>query len=163
MPQNADSPRPRPSQSRGRAADAASQLGAIGRCPVPASAARRLDRSAFGPQPLRGSAPCLDRRRVRRRSGWSSRRSPRAWPAGTRPSSRPSRPVLGTAHPTGYPSYVILGWLASHLSSSRSATRPSAMNLLQAILAAGAVAGAVAIVQFLTGMRWVALAIGLLL
>ena len=22
-------------------------------------------------------------------------------------------PILGTAHPTGYPTYVILGWLAS--------------------------------------------------
>ncbi|MGD0861824.1 MAG: DUF2723 domain-containing protein [Candidatus Limnocylindrales bacterium] len=70
-------------------------------------------------------------------------------------------PVLGTAHPTGYPAYVILGFIASHLLPfGEPAYR---MNLLQAILAAGAVAGTVAIVQFLTGMRWIALATGLLL
>ncbi len=33
-------------------------------------------------------------------------------------------PLLGTAHPTGFPTYVILGWLAS-VSSSRSASRRS--------------------------------------
>ena len=71
-------------------------------------------------------------------------------------------PVMGTAHPTGYPAYVVLGWIASCLLQpfGEPAFR---MNLLQAILAAGAVAGAVAIVQFLTGMRWIALATGLLL
>ena len=69
--------------------------------------------------------------------------------------------VLGTAHPTGYPSYVILGFIASHLLPfGDPAFR---MNLLQALLAAGAVAGTVAIVQHLTGMRWIALATGLLL
>ena len=69
--------------------------------------------------------------------------------------------VLGTAHPTGYPSYVILGFIATHLLPfGDPAFR---MNLLQAFLAAGAVAGAIAIVQLLTGMRWVALATGLLL
>ena len=71
-------------------------------------------------------------------------------------------PVMGTAHPTGYPAYVVLGWIASCVLQpfGEPAFR---MNLLQAILAAGAVAGAVAIVQFLTGMRWVALTTGLLL
>jgi hypothetical protein len=69
-------------------------------------------------------------------------------------------PVLGTAHPTGYPAYVILGFVASHvLPFGDPAYR---MNLLQAILAAGAVAGTVAIIQYLTGMRWIALATGLL-
>jgi hypothetical protein len=68
-------------------------------------------------------------------------------------------PVLGTAHPTGYPAYVILGFIASHvLPFGDPAYR---MNLLQAILAAGAVAGTVAVVQYLTGMRWLALATGL--
>ena len=70
-------------------------------------------------------------------------------------------PVMGTAHPTGYPAYVVLGWIASHLLPFGEAA--FRMNLLQAILAAGAVAGTVAIVQFLTGMRWIALATGLLL
>ena len=34
------------------------------------------------------------------------------------------RPLLGTAHPTGFPAYVILGWLGSvvlrHSASRRS-------------------------------------------
>jgi hypothetical protein len=69
--------------------------------------------------------------------------------------------VLGTAHPTGYPSYVILGFLFSHLVPfGEPAFR---MNLLQAFLAAGAVAGTIAVVQGLTKMRWIALAAGLLL
>jgi hypothetical protein len=69
--------------------------------------------------------------------------------------------VLGTAHPTGYPSYVILGFVATHvLPFGDPAYR---MNLLQAFLAAGAIAGTIAIVQLLTGMRWIALATGLLL
>jgi hypothetical protein len=70
-------------------------------------------------------------------------------------------PVLGTGHPTGYPSYVIVGWIGSHiLPFGDPAYR---MNLLQAVLAAVAVAGTVAVVQILTGQRWVALAAGLLL
>lgn len=69
--------------------------------------------------------------------------------------------VLGTAHPTGYPSYVILGFIASHLIPfGDPAFR---MNLLQAFLAASAVAGTIAVVQVLTRMRWIALATGLLL
>ena len=71
-------------------------------------------------------------------------------------------PLLGTAHPTGYPAYVILGWVASILLQpfGDPAYR---MNLLQAITAAAAVAGAVGLVQLLTGKRWIALAIGLML
>jgi hypothetical protein len=71
-------------------------------------------------------------------------------------------PVLGTAHPTGYPSYIILGWLASIVLQpfGEPAYR---MNLLQALLAAAAVATATGIVQVLTGRRMIALATGLLL
>jgi hypothetical protein len=66
--------------------------------------------------------------------------------------------VLGTAHPTGYPAYVILGFIATHLLPFGDPAYR--MNLLQAILAAGAVAGTVAVIQLLTGMRWIALAAG---
>jgi hypothetical protein len=71
-------------------------------------------------------------------------------------------PVLGTAHPTGYPSYIILGWLASIvlLPFGDPAYR---MNLLQAILAAVAVAGTAGVVQILTGRRLIALATGVML
>jgi hypothetical protein len=69
--------------------------------------------------------------------------------------------VLGTAHPTGYPSYVILGFIASHLFPFGDPAYR--MNLLQAFLGAAAIAGAVALVQVMTRMRWVALATGLLL
>src|ERR1035437_6941952 len=68
--------------------------------------------------------------------------------------------VLGTAHPTGYPSYVILGFIATHLIPFGDVA--FRMNLLQAVLAATAVAGLIAVVQLLAGMRWIALAIGLL-
>src|SRR5664280_3265061 len=71
-------------------------------------------------------------------------------------------PVLGTAHPTGYPAYVILGWLAS-IVLQPFGDPAFRMNLLQALLAAGAVAGTVALVQILTGRRLLALAIGLVL
>ncbi len=71
-------------------------------------------------------------------------------------------PVLGTAHPTGYPSYIILGWLAS-IVLQPFGDPAYRMNLLQAILAAAAIAGTTAIVQALTGRRMIALAIGLLL
>jgi hypothetical protein len=69
-------------------------------------------------------------------------------------------PVLGTGHPTGYPAYVILGFVASHLLPFGDPAYR--MNLLNAILAAAAVACLVAIIQTLTSMRWVALAVGLL-
>ena len=69
--------------------------------------------------------------------------------------------VLGTAHPTGYPSYIVLGFIASHLLPFGDPAYR--MNLLQAFLAAGAVAGTVAVVQLQSGMRWIALATGLLL
>jgi len=71
-------------------------------------------------------------------------------------------PVLGVAHPTGYPSYIILGWLAS-IVLQPFGDPAYRMNLLQAILAAGAVAATAALVQVLTGRRMIALATGLLL
>ena len=71
-------------------------------------------------------------------------------------------PVLGTAHPTGYPSYVILGWIASVLFQpfGEPAFR---MNLLQAVLAAVAAGALTVIVGLLTGRRYVGMVSGLLL
>jgi hypothetical protein len=68
-------------------------------------------------------------------------------------------PLLGTAHPTGYPSYVVLGWLASIVLAP--AGEPAVrMNLLSAILAAAAVAGTAAIGRNLTGRGWLGLVVG---
>ena len=71
-------------------------------------------------------------------------------------------PVLGTAHPTGYPSYVLLGWLASLLLTpfGEPALR---MNLLSAILLAAVAGLTVALVRRLTGHPLVAVAAGSLL
>jgi hypothetical protein len=71
-------------------------------------------------------------------------------------------PVLGTAHPTGYPAYVMLGWIASIVFQPFGEPAYT-MNLLQAVTAAVAVAGTAGIVQLLTGRRWIALATGVLL
>ncbi len=71
-------------------------------------------------------------------------------------------PVLGTAHPTGYPSYVLLGWLAS-LALAPAGEPALRMNLLSAILLATAAALVVALVRRLTGRTGVAVAAGLLL
>src|SRR5450759_2731034 len=71
-------------------------------------------------------------------------------------------PLLGTAHPTGYASYVVLGWLAS-IVLQPFGDPAYRMNLLQAIIAAVAVAGTIGTVQVLTGMRSIAVAVGLLL
>jgi hypothetical protein len=69
-------------------------------------------------------------------------------------------PVMGTAHPTGYPSYIVLGWLASVVLApfGDPAFR---MNLLEAILAGVAAATTSAVVLILTGRRLIALASGL--
>ena len=56
-------------------------------------------------------------------------------------------PVLaGTMHPTGFPAYVVLGWLASIVLTplGEPAFR---MNLLSALLAAGAIAGMVPLLR----------------
>ena len=71
-------------------------------------------------------------------------------------------PVLGTGHPTGYPAYVILGWLAS-IVLQPFGDPAFRMNLLQALLASLAVAGTVALIQILTGRRLIAFAMGLVL
>lgn len=71
-------------------------------------------------------------------------------------------PVLGTFHPTGFPAYVILGWVASVVLQpfGDAAFR---MNLLSAILAAGSAALTVLLVRQLTGHTILGLAIGLVL
>ncbi|HEX9043734.1 MAG TPA: DUF2723 domain-containing protein, partial [Candidatus Limnocylindrales bacterium] len=69
-------------------------------------------------------------------------------------------PLMGTAHPTGYPTYVLLAWLASVVLQplGEPAFR---VNLLAALLAA-ATAGLVAhLVRRLTGRPVLALGVGL--
>jgi hypothetical protein len=69
-------------------------------------------------------------------------------------------PILGTAHPTGYPTYVILGWLASIVLApfGEPAFR---MNLLSAILVGVAAGITVDLVRMLTRSTMVAVATGL--
>lgn len=71
-------------------------------------------------------------------------------------------PLLGTAHPTGYPAYVILSWLASiaFLPLGEPAYR---VNLLSALLFAVACGLAVVLVRELAGRAFVAVGAGLLL
>ncbi len=71
-------------------------------------------------------------------------------------------PLLGTAHPTGYPAYVLLGWLASIVLEpfGEPAFR---MNLLSALLFAGAAGLTTILVRALTGRPLVGLAAGILL
>jgi hypothetical protein len=71
-------------------------------------------------------------------------------------------PVLGTAHPTGFPAYVILGWLASIVLQpfGDAAFR---MNLLSALLVGVAAGLTVVLARQLTGHTWVALAAGVVL
>ncbi len=59
-------------------------------------------------------------------------------------------PIMGTAHPTGYPTYVLLGWLASVVLQplGEPAFR---MNLLSALCLAVAVGITVDLVRSLTG------------
>lgn len=58
-------------------------------------------------------------------------------------------PVLGTAHPTGFPSYIILGWVASLLLAP--AGEPAfRMNLLSALLVAAAAGVTVVLIRKLT-------------
>ncbi len=71
-------------------------------------------------------------------------------------------PVLGTAHPTGYPSYILLGWLANLLLApfGEPALR---MNLFSAITLGVAAGLTVVLVRGLTGRTLIAAAAGLLL
>ena len=68
-------------------------------------------------------------------------------------------PLMGTAHPTGFPTYVILGWLASILLQpfGEPAFR---MNLFSAICVAVAVGVTVDLVRVLTGSRWIGVVVG---
>ena len=69
-------------------------------------------------------------------------------------------PILGTAHPTGYPTYVILGWLGSILLSplGEAAFR---MNLLSAFFVGVAAAVSVDLVRRLTGSTFLGVVAGL--
>jgi len=69
-------------------------------------------------------------------------------------------PLLGTAHPTGYPAYVILGWLAGVVLQpfGDPALR---MNLLSAVLVATAAGLTVVLVRLLTGRTALGVAVGL--
>ena len=68
-------------------------------------------------------------------------------------------PLLGTAHPTGYPTYVILGWLGSIILQpfGNPAFR---MNLLSGVFVAGATGLAVVLVAQLTRRLLLAFAAG---
>ncbi len=68
-------------------------------------------------------------------------------------------PVFGTAHPTGYPSYVVVGWLASVLLQPLGSPA-LAMNLLSAILLGGAAASTTLLAGRLTGRPILAVAGG---
>jgi hypothetical protein len=69
-------------------------------------------------------------------------------------------PILGTAHPTGYPTYVILGWLASAILApfGEAAFR---MNLMSAILVGLAAGLTVDLVRRLIGSTVIGVAAGL--
>jgi hypothetical protein len=69
-------------------------------------------------------------------------------------------PVLGTAHPPGFPAYVVLGWLASVVLQpfGEPAFR---MNLLSALLVAATAGTIVILVQVLSGRTAVAIVAGM--
>ena len=71
-------------------------------------------------------------------------------------------PVLGIAHPTGFPSYVLLTWAANILLSPFGQTA-FRINLFSAILVAGAAGLVAAAIQRLTGRSVPGVAGGLLL
>jgi hypothetical protein len=69
-------------------------------------------------------------------------------------------PVLGTAHPTGIPAYVILGWIAN-VALAPFGEPAFRMNLLSAICVAVGVAISVVLVRRLTGSAIIGLAAGI--
>jgi 4-amino-4-deoxy-L-arabinose transferase-like glycosyltransferase len=71
-------------------------------------------------------------------------------------------PLLGTAHPTGYPGYLLLGWLAS-LALAPLGEPAFRMNLLSAILLGAASGLVVVLVRELAGRTIIAVAAGLVL
>ena len=69
-------------------------------------------------------------------------------------------PLMGTAHPTGFPTYVLIGWLASVVLQPFG--EPAyLMNVLSAICVAVAAAVTVDLVGRLTGMLALGLAAGI--
>jgi hypothetical protein len=71
-------------------------------------------------------------------------------------------PVLGTMHPTGFPAYVILGWLAT-IVLSPFGDPAFGMNLLSAILVAAAAGGTVLVARRIGVPLVIAAAAGLAL
>ncbi len=71
-------------------------------------------------------------------------------------------PILGTAHPTGYPTYVLLGWLAS-LVLAPFGEPAFRMNLLSALLLGTAAGLTTVVVRQVSGRTAIALACGALL
>jgi Protein of unknown function (DUF2723) len=71
-------------------------------------------------------------------------------------------PIMGTAHPTGYPTYVLLGWVVNLLLTpiGEPAFRITVLSLLAIAFAAGA---CVALVRRLTGSTVIGIATGLAL
>ncbi len=69
-------------------------------------------------------------------------------------------PILGTAHPTGYPTYVLIGFIANVLLTpfGEPAFRINILSLLAVAFAAGAT---VALIRRLTGSTPIAMATGL--
>jgi len=68
--------------------------------------------------------------------------------------------ILGTMHPTGYPAYVVLGWLAS-VALAPLGSAAFLMNLLSSILLGVAAGATVGLVRLLTGRLTLAIAAGL--
>ena len=69
-------------------------------------------------------------------------------------------PLMGTAHPTGFPTYVLVGWLASVVLQPLG--EPAfLMNLLSTICVAVAAAVTVDLVRRLTGVLVLGLAVGI--
>ncbi len=71
-------------------------------------------------------------------------------------------PLLGTAHPTGFPTWVILGWLASIVFQPLG-DPAFRMNLLNAVCLAVAAALMAVLVHRLTARAWLAFAFGVVL
>jgi hypothetical protein len=69
-------------------------------------------------------------------------------------------PILGTMHPTGFPAYVLLGWLAS-LALAPLGEPAFRMNLLSTVLVASAAGLTVVLVRRLTDSTPIAAADGL--
>ena len=71
-------------------------------------------------------------------------------------------PLLGTAHPTGYPTYVLLGFIANLLLApiGEPAFRINVLSLLAVAVAAGAT---VELVRRLSGSMIIGIAVGLAL